>query len=112
MRLKLLAGIMFISGVFGLVNTAGTVLMAGAILAVAVAVGLYAIAVTTQPSQLLVRGVIGLAVLRVLVTVAATLAIQGTETSAMIAGVVFPALLLAYTIVQLRELSRETTTHA
>ena len=112
LRAKLLAAVMFISGVFGLVNTAGTVLMPSAILAVLVAVALYVVSVTAAPSALLIRGVIGLAILRVLASLGATIAVSGTETGAMIAGFVFPALLAAYTVVLLRDLRTETSAKA
>ncbi|NUR72926.1 MAG: hypothetical protein HOU81_19090 [Hamadaea sp.] len=112
LRVKLLAAIMFISGVFGLVNSAGTVMMPSAILAVLVAVALYVVSVTAQPSALLIRGVMGLAAVRVLASLAATIAVSGTETGAMIAGFVFPALLAAYTVTILRDLRTETSAKA
>jgi len=100
---------MFISGVFGLVNTAGTVFMPASILALLVAVGLYVASVTAQPSPVLLWGVVATAVLRVVASVAATVATQGTETGGMIAGFVLPALLAAYTVVLMRKLKAETT---
>ncbi|MEV0271005.1 MAG: hypothetical protein HOV71_26605 [Hamadaea sp.] len=112
LRMKILAAIMFISGVFGLVNTAGTVFMPSAVLAVLTAAGIYAVSVIAQPSTLLIRGVIGLAVVRVLASLGATIAVAGTETGAMIAGFVFPALLAAYTVVVLRELRTELSAKA
>jgi hypothetical protein len=112
LRVKLLAGLLFISGVFGLVNSAGTVFLPSAVLAVLVAVGLYVVSVTAQPSPLLVNGVIAATALRVLASLVATVMVSGTQTGAMIAGFVFPALLAAYTVVVLRDLRTETSAKA
>ncbi|MEV6967064.1 hypothetical protein AB0M47_18310 [Hamadaea sp. NPDC051192] len=111
-RMKLLAAIMFISGVFGLVNTAGTVFMPSAVLAILTASGIYVVSITAQPPTWMTGGVIGVAVVRVLASLGATIAVSGTETGAMIAGFVFPALLTAYTVVVLRELRTELAAKA
>jgi len=113
-RLKVISVVMSISGALGVVNTLtfSWVYAFSAVLAIAVAYGLWMAANAPSPSPRLIRTIIGLAGLRVLATVAATIAIAGTETSAMISGFVFPALLLAYTVMQLRELSSETAAQA
>ena len=113
-RLKVIAVVMAISGAFGVSNTFtfSWVYAFSAVLAIAVAYGLWVAANAPSPSPRLIRTVIGLAGLRVLATLGATIAVAGTETSAMISGFVFPALLLAYTVMQLRELSSETAAQA
>lgn len=108
-RLKIVAVIMAFSGALSLTSAATVlwVFVAGALAALATAGLLWAIATLAEPSRTLIRVTMGLAVLRVVCTLAATLTLWGLQATPLISGLVFPGLLAAYTIVQLRELERE-----